>query len=335
MTKALAWLATLALALLPVAAISAPITLKLAFFASDQSTLFRSTVQPFVDAVNAEGKGLVEIVVYSGGVLGREVAQQPQVALDGTADIAYLVPGYTPALFPDNEVLELPGLYRDEREASLVFTRLIARNALRGYDDYVVLGAYVTEPETFHGRQPIGSVNDLSGRTIRINNTMETAALEKLGALPIPLELSQIADALSSGEIDATVLATVPLADFGVKRIATNHFMLGLSGAPIALVMNRKVFEALPQAAQDLIAKYSGEWTAARYIEVYGSADAAVVAELEADARRTVVLPSPADLEQAHTAFQSVISDWLKTDPRNQGLLDMAQTELTGLRAAE
>jgi TRAP-type C4-dicarboxylate transport system substrate-binding protein len=199
----------------------------------------------------------------------------------------------------------------------------------------VVLGAYVTEPETFHGRQPVGGVDDLRGRTIRINNTIETAALEELGALPIPLELSQIADALSSGEIDATVLATVPLADFGVKRIATNHYMLGLSGAPIALVMNRKVFTSLPQAAQDIITKYSGEWTAARYIEVYGSADAAVVAELKADPRRTVVLPSPADMEQAQTAFQSVISDWLATDPRNQGLLDMAQAELASLWAAK
>ncbi|MDR3476244.1 MAG: TRAP transporter substrate-binding protein DctP [Devosia sp.] len=333
MIKLLATVAALAFALLPSPAGAQAVTLKLAFFASDQTTLFRATVQPFVDAVNAEGKGLVQIVVYSGGVLGRDVSQQPEAVLNGTADIAYLVPGYTPDRFPSNSVVELPGLFNDAREATLVYTRLIARNALRGYDDFVVLGAYVTEPETIHGRRPIDSIDDLKGRRIRINNTMETAALEKLGALPVPLELSQVADALSAGNIDATMLASVPLADFGVKRIATNHYFLGVSGAPIALVMSRKVFEALPQAARDLLMKYSGEWTAGRFIEIYTNASAKIVQELKVDPRRAVVFPSSSDLDRARSAFQSVIADWLKTDPGNQELLLAAENELAALRA--
>jgi hypothetical protein len=51
---------------LPATANADPAVLKLAFFGSDRST----TYKPFLDAVNAEGKGLVEIVLHSGGVLG-------------------------------------------------------------------------------------------------------------------------------------------------------------------------------------------------------------------------------------------------------------------------
>ena len=69
------------------------------------------------------------------------------MVLDGKADIAFVVPGYTPARFPDTSVVELPGLFNGTREATLVYTRLIALNALEGYEDFVVLGAYVTEPE--------------------------------------------------------------------------------------------------------------------------------------------------------------------------------------------
>jgi len=63
---------------------------------------------------------------YSGGVLGRDISQQPDLVLDGKADIAFVVPGYTPARFPDNAVVELPGLFHDTREATLVYIRLIA-----------------------------------------------------------------------------------------------------------------------------------------------------------------------------------------------------------------
>src|SRR5471032_865476 len=148
MFKFLAQCALFSCALLPCETLADPIELKLALFSSDRSMTYLAAVKPFVDAVNSDGRGLVQIVLYAGGVLGREIAQQPQTVLDGKADIAFVVPGYTPDRFPDNPVVELPGLFNDTREATLVYTRLIALNVLRGYEDFVVLGAYVTEPET-------------------------------------------------------------------------------------------------------------------------------------------------------------------------------------------
>ena len=94
MRKVLVRCAFLALAMYPAVAQADPITLKLAFFSSDRSTTYVAAVKPFVDAVNAEGKGVVEIILYLGGVLGREIARQPEVVLNGDADIAFVVPGY-------------------------------------------------------------------------------------------------------------------------------------------------------------------------------------------------------------------------------------------------
>jgi TRAP-type C4-dicarboxylate transport system substrate-binding protein len=53
----------LAIALLPSAAIAQPATLKLAFFTSDRSSIYERSVKPFIDAVNQEAKGLLEIEV--------------------------------------------------------------------------------------------------------------------------------------------------------------------------------------------------------------------------------------------------------------------------------
>jgi TRAP-type C4-dicarboxylate transport system substrate-binding protein len=319
--------------LLPYAAVAEPIELKLAFFSSDQSMTYLAAIKPFVDAVNSEGHDQIKIVLYSGGVLGREISQQPDVVLDGTADIAFVVPGYTPARFPDNTVIELPGLFNDTREATLTYTRLIALNALTGYQSFFVIGAYVSEPETIHGRLPIASLADLKGQRIRVNNRIEAAALEKLGAIPVPMQITKVAAAVSSGEIDGAAVARTPLSDYGILRVATNHYFLGTSGAPLALLMNRATFDALPKLVQDIIRKYSGEWSAAQFIETYDRSDIQILEHLSSDPNRKVVFPSPADLNTAHAAFKAVIAEWTTTSPHNSELLKLTETEIAKLRS--
>jgi TRAP-type C4-dicarboxylate transport system substrate-binding protein len=264
--------------LLPAMASAEPIKLKLSFFSSDRSMSYIAAIKPFVDAVNAEAKGLVEIEINFSGTLGKDIAQQPQLVLDGAADIAFVVPGYTSALFPDNAIVELPGLFRDMREATHVYTELVARKALRGYENFFVIGAYITEPETIHGRVAINSIEDLKNKRIRVNNASETAALEKLGAIPIPMPINQISEAISSGKIDAAAVSRTPLWDYGINRVTTHHYFLNTNGAPLALLMNRKRFDAMPVAAQDIIRKYSGEWAAGRFVQIYTASDELVMA---------------------------------------------------------
>jgi TRAP-type transport system periplasmic protein len=310
-----------------------PIELKLAFFTSDRSMSYIAAVKPFIDAVNTEAKGTIEIVLHSGGVLGREIAQQPQVVLDGVADIAFIVPGYTPDRFPDNEVIELPGLSRDMREAASVYSGLIAAHALRGYEDFFVIGAFVTEPETIHSRLPIGSIDDLKGKRIRVNNPGESAVLEKLGAVPVLMQITQVAAAISSGAIDGAAISRTPLSDYGIKRVATNHYFLRTSGAPLALVMNRKKLEALPPAAQDIIRKYSGKWAADRFADTYEVSDRKVMEQLESDPQRRVIFPSQSDIERARLIYQSAINEWAGKSPRNRELLSTAEAEIAKLRS--
>ena len=159
-----------ALAFVPFAGNAEPIKLKLSFFSSDRSMSYQAAVKPFFDAVNAEAKGLIEIEPYFSGALGKELPLQPNLVVDGTADIAYVIAGLTRNRFPDNSIVEMPGLYRNMHEATLVFTRLTTAGALKGYEDFFVIGAYVTELESVHSRTPIASLEDLRGKKIRVNN---------------------------------------------------------------------------------------------------------------------------------------------------------------------
>ena len=324
-----------ALVLLPTMAAAEPITLKLAYFSSDRSTTYVAAVKPFVDAVNAEAANLIHIDVAFSGALGRDPAKQLQLVLDGTADLAFIFPGYTPKQFPDTTVIELPGLFSGIREATLAYTALIATNAMRGYEQFYVVGAYASEPELIHTRLPATSLQELKGMQIRSNNSMQARALTALGMVPVQMPINQAPTAIGSGKLDGSMVSPAPLVEFGISRVTPNHYLLGVSSAPLALVMDRKKFDSLPAQAQKIIRKYSGEWIAEHYIKTYLAENAAAVDSLRRDPNRKVVVPSASDLKTALAAFTSIREEWAAENPHNQEILAKANAELAKLRAEQ
>lgn len=309
-----------------------PIELKLSFFTSDRSIIYQCQIKPFVDAVNADGADLVRIKVYFSGAISSVQLEQPELVREGIADVANVAPGYSPQLFPDTSVLELPGLFRDEKEASLVFTRLVEAGVLEGYKDFFVAGAYVSTGESIHSRKPIASLAGLKGQKIRVNNEIEAMTLRGFGAIPLLLPLNQTMDALSKGDIDGVTIPPAMLFEFGYGRLTGHHYMLRLCGAPVTLLMNHKKLMTLPPLAQEVIRKYSGEWLAKQETACFAAKNPEVISRLNADARRSVVEPSAADLAAAQRVFASVIEKWAAQSLRHRELLALVKSEIAKLR---
>jgi TRAP-type C4-dicarboxylate transport system substrate-binding protein len=324
---------TLAVALLLPSMVAAqPVELKLSFFASEQTDTFRYGVKPFVDAVNAEGEGVVAVKVYANGKLSKSVAEQVQLVLSGAADIAWVVPGQTPYRFPDNQALEMPGLFRDVREGTLVYTRLVAANALRGYSDFFVIAAYASAPSIIHSRKPITTLADLKGLKVRTNNPIKAESVARLGATPTIMPASMLADALAKGSVDAAIMSPTGLFQFGAANAARHHYLLGIGAAPLLVVMNRRKFDGLPKAAQALIRKYSGERAAAIWIESFGASEQQSIDRIKSDPQRTAVEPAAADREAAQHVYDALIEDWARKDPQNGRLVKAINAELSAIR---
>jgi TRAP-type C4-dicarboxylate transport system substrate-binding protein len=319
----------------PTLAAAEPINLKLSFFTSDRSQIYQDTVKPFVDAVNGDDSGLVHIEVYFSGAISGELRKQPELVADGTADLALIVPGQTPDRFYDTSVLELPGLFRNSHEASRVFALLVSERALAGYGDFYVIDAEVSGPENIHSRKPIASIANLKGLTIRVNNPTEAEVLQRLGAIPVLLSINQATEAVSNGTIDGATFPPSMLFEFGIGRVTTHHFMISLGGAPVAMVMNRKKFESLPQAAQSIIRKYGGERVSDYSTKQFAQSDHEVLKTLEADPRRTVAYPDPADAETIRAVYQGVIEQYAGSSEHNRELLARVRAELAKLRTTE
>jgi TRAP-type C4-dicarboxylate transport system substrate-binding protein len=87
--------------------------------------------------------------------------------------------------------------------------------------------------------------------------------MERLGAVPNVLDASKVANAIAKGALDGTSMSPMGLYEFSVEHVAKNHYLLRTGVAPLLLLMSRKTFDSLPEAAKALVRKYSGERAAA------------------------------------------------------------------------
>lgn len=309
-----------------------PIQLNLAFYETTDTAVFLYGIKPFVDSVNADGKEFVRIDVHPDGALGAGLAQQPKLVLDGAADIAFVIPGQTPYRFPDNRLLELPGLFNDLREATLTYTHLVA--AGKCADTKTISSSAPTPPARTpsHSRKPIDSLGALKGQKIRANNQIEAAVLEGLGATPTVLPVAQIADTIRKGGIDGAALAPTAIIDYHIAPWTPHHFLLRSGVNPFALVMNKKKFDSLPRQAQALIRKYSGDRAATIWIDSYGRNERGIFETIKAKPDQRISEPSREDAEAGHRVFGSIITAWAARGARNAALLKDLQVELTALR---
>jgi TRAP-type C4-dicarboxylate transport system substrate-binding protein len=308
---------------------------KFAVFTPDKEQTYISVMKPFADAVNKEAGGACEIETFPNGALGRSPVQQAQMVLDGVADIAWVIAAYTPGRFQENEVFELPGLFRDLPEATLVLTRLVTGGQIKGYDDFFPIGVFGTAPYSIHARFSINSIADLKGKKIRSVSAIEGAALRAFGAVPVGMPVTEIPEAIGRGTVDGTTSHPSPLFDFGIDRVTNSHFFTRLGVVPLAILMNRKKFDAAPKACQDAIRKHSGMWTATRFNDGISSYNDTLVKRLTADPKRKVVMPSQADLDGMQKMMKPVIDEWLAKAPRNQELHKVVEAEIAKVRSGK
>ena len=227
----LAWFA----AFLPLNAGAEPVILKLSFFASETEVNYARAIKPWVDAVNADPSGAVKIEAYPNGALGKALPAQPQLILDGVADIAFVNPSLGPGRFPDDQVFELPGLLQNLTEGVKLYEELLKANLLRGYSDYYVVGAFMNPQYMVFVRRPVKSLADLKGMKVRINGAVIGQTVKELGMVPVLMPPNEVVEAMGRGTIDATTTVPAAIVDFGIDRVTSHDYLLPLGAGPLAV----------------------------------------------------------------------------------------------------
>ena len=172
--------------------------------------------------------------VYFSGAPAKTSRNSRTSVLDGQPT-RIRIPGYSPGQFPDNTIVELPSLFKGDARGNAHLYRFDRRTQLNGYQDYFVIGA--TSPNLNHPRPGRNnSIDDLKGKRIRVNNASKSAALEKLGAIPVQMPINDIANAIAVAKCDAAPWRERRCRITASVRVATHHYLLETNGAPLALL---------------------------------------------------------------------------------------------------
>lgn len=141
--------------------------LKLADFQPPTHFVVDNVYTPFAEAVAAGTNNEVTVKLYMGGELGPGPADQYSRVVDGLADIAFGLPGYTASTFPKTLLTELPGVI----DAQTGTAKIVA-NTDKLADEYkrvVLLGLWNNAPNVLlMAKKPVHTLEDLKGMKIRV-----------------------------------------------------------------------------------------------------------------------------------------------------------------------
>ncbi len=334
-TKALAGAAILLAASAGSAMAQSKASIKFAIWTPAREMTFINVMRPFAEKAMADSKGALEIKLYPNGALGRNPAQQLKMMDDGVADITWVIPAYTPGVFKDDAVFELPNIIQNSTEGSKAAWRLYKRGLLGGYDKYYMVGIFTSAPYTFHMRTKTITMADLKGKKIRAVGPIMTASVKALGGAPEPMPFSKIVEAISRGVIDGTTGHPIAIHDFGPGKVTRYHYMGRLGTVTLAIFMRQKTFDSLPAAAKAAIEKNRGEVLSDAFGKMSDTRNAELVKLWQKEKKRTVTIPGPAETKKWNETLAPVIDNFVKTHPNGEKLLSALKEELANIRAGK
>ncbi len=227
--------------------------LKLADFSPPTHFVVDTTYTPMAEAISAATGGEVTVKLYMGGELGPGPAEQYNRVVDGVADIAFSLPGYTASSFPLTLMAELPGVIEPETG-----TARIQANIDMLADEYrraVLVGLWNNAPNLLlMADKQVNSMDDLSGLNIRVPSRNAGLVVQAWGANPVSMPAPAIYNAMQTGVIDGAMIDATTLRAFRLAEV-TSSITMGMDTtiSQFFLVMNRSVFADLSDEAQAAI----------------------------------------------------------------------------------
>jgi TRAP-type C4-dicarboxylate transport system substrate-binding protein len=313
-------------------AVAEPITLKLAQFEpSNEAFAMKKIWLPWVEKMNTLGKGMFKIDVYVGGALNRVPPKQLKILKDGVADIAFILPYYTPGTFPDDTVLEIPFLADKSIDASMAAHNLLMKGKLRGYDDIVPLMLAAGQQYALHTTFPVKTPADLKGKKMRAAGQIQHYIAQSCGAAPIGMPVTKIAESMSRGVIQGTTNEWNGMRTFKIEDVARYHCMLPMGTPTFLMAMNKKSFDKLPKKAQDIFMD-NREYTARLWAEQMDKSLDEHHKKIEADPKHQVYYPNADEIEQWKKAIQPAVDKWLQEEPGRSELLEAYKAEVAAAK---
>lgn len=315
--------AALAVLSAPVTWAQEKVTLRVASFFPSQNFFPTTILVPYLNRVVADSKGTLAYEYFPGGTLGHAPSEQLQLAQNDVADIAAVLPSYTPGPYENYGVTELPGVAPTTEAASLGAWRAFKAGLLPEPKNVKVLGIVTTASNLLHMTVPTPDIASLSGKRIRAAGALQMSVIDKLGGAAVGnISAPGVAEALSRGVLDGVLMDWVGTKGFQIDRVAHYHVEADFGRVVIMLVINAHRFATLPDAAKASLLKNGGAAFAIAGGKAFDDAVTEYRANILKEGNQKVSTFPATDQGRIKATFDAVVDEWVKARPGRDKVLE-------------
>jgi tripartite ATP-independent transporter DctP family solute receptor len=209
----------------------------------------------FARLVKKRSHGRIKIVVCYDAKLGDEKSVIEQVRFGGI-DFARVNSAPISEIYRPMTLLSLPYLFRDSDHLWNVLYGPIGDELLRGLSSCNLTGLtyYTSAARSFYFTRPVQSLAEIKGLRIRVlQSEYYMDFIRALGAKPVVIPFSDVADAFTSGSIDGAENNWASYYDINHYQLAKYYLLDTHTRSPEVLIVNSEIFSTLSVADQTLI----------------------------------------------------------------------------------
>lgn len=309
------------------------INLRISSFDPAGSFINDEIIAGWMDRVVADSEGTITYQLFPGGTLGRNPAEQLRLVQDGIADIAFVIPAFTPGAYDRYGVAELPGLAENAVEASVMLGEAYAAGLLETPERTHVLGVFSSDMNRIHLRAPIDTLADLSGRSFRANGLPATLAVRSLGGAPVTgMTSTEVAEGLSRGTIDGAIQGSAALTAFRGGEVTKMHIRAPMGNSAMMFPINLATWNKLPDVAKAAFEKHGGVGFSQFAGEIIMKYDDAAFDALVAMDGHAEFPFEGAVADEALAKLAAVGTEWVSANADRQAVYDHAVATVERLR---
>jgi len=267
--------------------------------------------QPWTAAVNAAGKGVVQIDERDGHVVLNSANFYTQASND-VVQVAFGALGYLPGKFQLSSVMDLP-IDASSAAASVAFWRLYKSGLIDSdFDDTVPLYVLAYPPTILHFRKPIANPDNLRGLKIAPTSKLIAEEIQLLGGDPVSLTYQETPSALQRGTIDGITFPLAGIYSQNFGDLVPVHLNVALGSDVSMVFMMKKKFDSLSPQAQKILLDASGEAMSRKQGALFDRLTDEAMKTYKADPKQSFIELSAAGKAKWAKNTETIDAEWVK-----------------------
>lgn len=298
----------------------APLVLKFTSSLMPTHAAIKDGVQPWAETLKEKTGGRLLVEIYNPNTLCPE-AEIYDCVKNGVIDVGLQTAQRVSGKFPLENGLDMPFMYDSAAMAGYVNWRLYEEfpELRKEFDETRLLALWAGAPAQLHaaGRE-VKTIADLKGIKVGAMTPSFVPILQALGAAAFSIPTTDGYLALQRGQVDFVACPYAFMVNTKMYEATRYSFTVNMSSPSLYLVMNRDIWDLLPNDLRQAVTDTTGKELSLRLGQATDKSAAEDLAFMRTQGQIIEVFP-PEEIAKGRELTRHVVDDWVR-DCESRGL---------------